>query len=122
MAETGPRVGDAAWRGRTGSVLVKEGLLRWGGGGPARKTVPPHPPAGLATASANVQVLSGVRWEAQAGPHAEGVHCTPRAAATITPCVFGPPGSYAKGSEAARNSTFTRAAPVRTISSRRAAS
>ena len=31
-------------------------------------------------------------------------------------------GSYAKGGEAARNSTFTRAAPVRTISSCRAAS
>ena len=36
--------------------------------------------------------------------------------------VPGMPASYARGGEAARNSTFTRAAPVRTISSRRAAS
>jgi hypothetical protein len=122
VAETGPRVGEAAWRGphRFSTGQRRPAALGRRRASPEYGAAPPSswPCHSLGKRASPLSV----RWEAQAGPHAEGVHCTPRSAATITPCVFGPPGSYAKGSEAARNSTFTRAAPVRTISSRRAAS
>jgi hypothetical protein len=124
VAEPGHRVGGAAWMGCIGATLVQRSLRCWGGGDqpgvrcrPTRPLAMPQPqPAGQTP-----QLPLG----AQAGPHTEGVRCTHALRLRHdegAPCVSRTPGSYAKGGEAARNSTFTRAAPVRTISSRRAAS
>jgi hypothetical protein len=78
--------------------------------------VPPHRSTGLVTAVAGVPnpaagmpLYAPRRWQARVAQRRTG---------QVGP---GMPGSDARG-EAVRNSTFTRAAPVRTIASRRAAS
>jgi hypothetical protein len=81
------------------------------------RTVQRHRPTGLVPAVAGV-------YDPAAGLPLDALrHCQARVA-RLRPseAVPGRPGSYARGGEAARNSTFTRAVPVRTIASRRAAS
>ncbi len=90
----------------------------WGRGGvEGPQTGAPHRPTGLVPAGAGVyDPAAGLPLDALRRCQARVARPRPGEA------VLGMPGSDARGSAAASNATFTRAAPVRTMASRRTAS